>query len=346
MSAGYAQRLSEYKNKGVCGLPEMTESKRTYNMKIDKLAKMVLSSRRVVVLTGAGISTSAGIPDFRGPKGIWTLEEKEKRKRQREEKRRLKCRVPAPLQTEAKEEGPERLNENKQKAPCVPELVRSDSNSSSDIENCLDKKRKLCELTPCTAPPPSFETAKPTLTHRAITKLAELGIVRYCITQNVDGLHRRSGLPRSLQSILHGCVFTEKCELCNREYFRTFDCGGVGFRRTGRKCTDTPGCDGHLRDTVLDWEDELPEHDYMKAMEECEWSDLVICLGTSLRIEPAGGLPTRARKFVVINMQTTPYDNQAALVVRQKVDQVMSDLMRKLDFTDWDKPSNNFLGQS
>jgi len=39
---------------------------------IQTIQRWIDSARRVVVLTGAGISTDSGIPDFRGPQGVWT----------------------------------------------------------------------------------------------------------------------------------------------------------------------------------------------------------------------------------------------------------------------------------
>ncbi len=39
---------------------------------LDDLAARLRDARRIVVLTGAGISTESGIPDFRGPQGVWT----------------------------------------------------------------------------------------------------------------------------------------------------------------------------------------------------------------------------------------------------------------------------------
>ena len=39
---------------------------------IDQVRRWVDDAKRIVVLTGAGISTESGIPDFRGPQGVWT----------------------------------------------------------------------------------------------------------------------------------------------------------------------------------------------------------------------------------------------------------------------------------
>jgi NAD-dependent SIR2 family protein deacetylase len=44
--------------------------------RIEKLAQWLYESRYPVVFTGAGISTGSGLPDFRGPNGLWTRRDK------------------------------------------------------------------------------------------------------------------------------------------------------------------------------------------------------------------------------------------------------------------------------
>lgn len=66
------------------------------------------------------------------------------------------------------------------------------------------------------------------------------------------------------------------------------------------------------------------------AQDVCDEADLVLALGTSLRIVPAGQLPLRAKKFVIVNLQNTPYDSEAELVIHAKVDEVMTGLMKLL----------------
>ena len=279
-SLGYAERLSWRDDLGgQLGDPELSEADADLERKVDALADLVADAKAkggAVVHTGAGISTSVGIPDFRGPNGIWTLQKEGK---------------------------------------------------SMPAASCR------------------FDRARPSFTHVALVALQREGYVRYLVSCNVDCLHVRSGYPREEMAELHGNCFAERCELCETEYVRDFEMPSVGFKTTvvdrpRRGKDDGSGRGGRLRDQVLDWEDPLPPEELKRAERESKEAALALVLGSSLQITPSCDLPlktTRRRrdgseagKLAIVNLQMTPKDRHATLVVHAKVDRVMWGLTRRL----------------
>ncbi|XP_040485513.1 NAD-dependent protein deacetylase sirtuin-6 [Ursus maritimus] len=165
------------------------------------------------------------------------------------------------------------------------------------------------------------------------------------------GISTASGIPdfRDKLAELHGNMFVEECVKCKTQYVRDTVVGSMGLKATGRLCTVAKArglraCRGELRDTILDWEDALPDRDLTLADEASRNADLSITLGTSLQIRPSGNLPLatkrRGGRLVIVNLQPTKHDRHADLRIHGYVDEVMTRLMKHLglEIPAWDGP--------
>ncbi|KAK9152390.1 hypothetical protein Syun_010699 [Stephania yunnanensis] len=80
--------------------------------------------------------------------------------------------------------------------------------------------------------------------------------------------------------------------------------------------------------------DALPAKEMSLAEQHCKMADIVLCLGTSLQITPACNLPMRSVRgggqMVIVNLQQTPKDKKASLVIHGLVDKVMLGVMNLL----------------
>lgn len=162
--------------------------------------------------------------------------------------------------------------------------------------------------------------------------------LKFIVSQNVDGLHRKSGVPPSCLAELHGNTNLEVCTKCGAEYMRDFrvrTAQKVHDHKTGRKC-DNPVCRGDLVDTIINFGENLNENILELGFQNCQSADLCIGMGSSMRVTPAADMPASTAanggNLVLINLQKTPIDHLATLVINGKCDDVMRKLMEKLGY--------------
>ena len=247
MSLGYADRLKTYPNKGVCGLPEQYDTERALQNNLRLLVEHVRKAKHLVIFTGAGISTSAGIPDFRGPNGIWTVQKNKERvaKRQREEEkaRRPKAAKSESRRTSYSQETLDALRAVTGSDVTEELLLRLLSRARGNVQNAANlyyEESWGADSKPADGADSAeaaedrgasseaggsneagggsesagstvidFATAAPTLTHMAFVELQRRGKLQYLITQN--GETRRRARTRPARARLRGGC----CCCCN-----------------------------------------------------------------------------------------------------------------------------------
>ena len=208
---------------------------------IQLLANKIHAASNIVALTGAGVSTNAGIPDFRGPQGLYVTRQYD--------------------------------------ADKIFDLYHFKENP----QDFFDFARDFLDL---------LETINPTFTHTFLSDLEQTHKLKGVITQNIDGLHQAAGSKDPIE--IHGSIQKGYCMTCGR---------ATSFEelKTKIKNSSVPRCDfdeGVIKPDIVFFQENV------KNYEACvDWiadSDLLLVIGTSCLVQPAGSLPMYCHGDVII----------------------------------------------
>ena len=167
--------------------------------------------------------------------------------------------------------------------------------------------------------------AEPKAGHRALAKLAEQGRLGAVITQNIDGLHQRSGIPDSKVIELHGNATYATCLDCGHRH--ELDPIRRDFLGAG-KLPLCEKCEGIVKTATISFGQAMPEVPMARAQEETLACDLFIVLGSSLVVYPAAGFPLMAKRqgarLAILNRDPTDQDPEADLVIHGEIGPTLS----------------------
>ena len=157
---------------------------------------------------------------------------------------------------------------------------------------------------------------EPNITHIKLAELEEVGKLKAVITQNIDGLHQKAGSKKVYE--LHGSVLRNYCMKCNKFY----DAEYVFNSNNIPKCS----CGGVIKPDVVLYEEPLDEETIKNSIIALQNAYMLIVAGTSLTVYPASGFINyfRGKNLVLINKDSTPYDNKANLLINDSLGKVFS----------------------
>ena len=246
--------------------------------RFNEIIKLVKTSKSTVILTGAGISTESGLPDFRSDNGFWTKNK--------------------PIQ--------------------FNEFLLSEEKQRLSWERNIELHSLLKNI-------------KPNLGHMFVEKITSLQKNNFLITQNIDGLHQKSGVPKNKIIEIHGSAIEAACLECEAKQNILDFHDAIKFEGPLPKCTV---CGGVVKVATISFGQPMNEMDMMHASKIVKESDLMIVMGSSLKVLPAGKLPNLAMqsgsKLIILNREKTRYDQSADIVINDELQNICSKLIDEL----------------
>lgn len=159
---------------------------------------------------------------------------------------------------------------------------------------------------------------EPNITHVKLVELENKGKLKAIVTQNIDGLHQKAGSKNVYE--LHGSVLRNYCMKCHKFYDAEYVFNSSGIP----KCS----CGGIVKPDVVLYEESLNEETLENSIIAIANADMLIVAGTSLTVYPASGLINyfRGKNLVLVNRDSTPYDNRANLVINESLGKVFNEI--------------------
>lgn len=176
-----------------------------------------------------------------------------------------------------------------------------------------------------------YTDAKPNAAHIKLAELEKAGKLTAVVTQNIDGLHQQAGSKEVLE--LHGSVHRNYCTKCGKFFDLQYIvdakdvplCDSCECKKDNHKITVA---DPIIKPDVVLYEEGLDQQTIAKTVYHISNADMLIIGGTSLAVYPAAGLIDyfKGKYLVVINMQPTPRDAHADIVINGKIGEVFSQI--------------------
>lgn len=233
---------------------ELLTKEEIFDMKYQKFVKDFIDKKfsKILFMVGAGISTSAGIPDFRSQAGLY---------KQMQEKYHLS----------------------------TPEEFFSFSTFLKHPNYFYEQAR----LT-------NFKNYNPTITHKFMSFLTKKNIVKYVFSQNVDGLEVKAHIPLEKIIFAHGSFYSGHCAKCKC----SIDMEKINKGIETGKVYYCPKCNGPCKPDVVFYGENLPKR-FFEKLSDIKDVDLIIIMGTTLKVYPFAGIPSYANKnasIILFNM--------------------------------------------
>ncbi len=176
----------------------------------------------------------------------------------------------------------------------------------------------------------TLEDKEPNGAHRVLAELERRGVLDAVITQNIDMLHRKAG-SRELVEV-HGTIEHSSCLTCGMQY---------PLDETRRRLTADPhgvprcDCGEPLKPDVVLFGEFLPEGVLERAHELASRADVLLCIGTSLEVQPVAQLPGVTRgsggAVAILTQGPTPFDARADVRLGGDVVSELEGLLAALD---------------